>query len=406
MAEALVFDLDTMLDLSALASERRRARWSEMQAHLDQVVPYTTPNASIPVLELTREVHDRGLKVGVLSNLPKPVARGLAEKFKTSCNKLIDASEGLEIGPEPAAVQTICERLDVRPEATVVVGASMPLFGAAARAGALSAGVAWAGAGREGWGGWQPDLRLGSPEDVIAAGEDATAMRPLAEVMVEGRLPRLHWGSLIEVNDGVFAAGRYFSSTDRRLAQHKLSGVIVASKASPGAAALLGEILGDIAGRVPLPEADLVVSVPGRADADFDRFSVARAGIAESLGARDGRGVLRMVRDCENYLDLDRDQRRMANQGRFRATRKLAGERVALIDGVMTTGAMTRACARELLGSGASEVWTIVAGVSQDAFQRECPSCGKGMMRRVFGRFGPLYVCTRRSCDHTERWDG
>jgi hypothetical protein len=225
----------------------------------------------------------------------------------------------------------------------VVVGASMPLFGAATRASALSAGGAWAGAGREGWGGWQPDLRLGSPEDVIAAGDGAAAMRPLAEVMVEGELPRLHWGSLIEVSDGVFAAGRYFSSTDRRLAQHKLSGVIVASKASPGAAALLGEI---------------------------------------------------------------RDQRRMANQGRFRVTQELAGERVVLIDGVLASGAVTRACTRELLGAGASEVWTLVAGVSQDAFQRECPRCGEGMMQRVFGKFGPLYVCTKRRCKYTERWDG
>jgi len=406
MVGAVVFDLDTLLDLTPLATERRQARWAEMAARLDEVVPYSMPDGSIEVLELTRWVHELGVKVGILSDLPGPVARGLAEKFQTSCNKMLDAAEGLPPEPEPARVEVLCERLEVPSRATVVVGASMPSFGAAARAGALSAGVAWAGAGVNGWGGWQPDVRLHEAADVVEVSEKGAAMRPLAEVLVEGEPPAVHWGSVIEVAEGVFAAGRYFTGTDRRLSSHKLSRVIADSKASPGAATLLGEILADVAGRTELPGADLVVSVPGRPDAELDRFGVARAGIAEALGAEDGHGVLAMVKDCENYLQLDRDQRRMANHGRFRATRDLAGERVVLIDGVMTTGAVTRACARELLGAGAGEVWTLVAGVSQDAFERECPSCGVGMMRRVYGRFKPYYACTKRACDHWERWDG
>jgi phosphoglycolate phosphatase-like HAD superfamily hydrolase/pyrimidine operon attenuation protein/uracil phosphoribosyltransferase len=406
MVGAVIFDLDTLVDLAPLATVRRQARWAEMAARLDEVVPYPTPDGSIEVLELTRWVHELGVKVGVLTDLPGPVAKGLAERFQTSCNKMIDASEGLPVGPEPAGIEVLCERLEVPCGATVVVGASMPFFGAAARTGALSAGVSWAGAGLNGWGGWQPDVRLGKADDVVEVSEMGAAMRPLAEVLVEGESPTVHWGSVIEVSDGVFAAGRYFTGTDRRLSTHKLSRVISASKASAEAARLLGEILAGVAERTELPETDLVVSVPGRPDAELDRFGVARVGIAEALGAKDGRGVLAMVKDCENYLDLDRDQRRMANHGRFRATRELAGERVVLIDGVMTTGAMTRACARELMGAGAGEVWTLVAGVSQDAFERECPSCGVGKMRRVYWRFGTLLACTKRNCDYRERWDG
>jgi hypothetical protein len=232
-------------------------------------------------------------------------------------------------------------------------------------------------------------------------------MGPIGEVLAEGIEPVLHWGSLTAVNEGVFAAGRYFTSTDRRLAGHKLSRLIVKAKANRGPAARLGEILAEAAWAPGLPGVDLVVSVPGRADADFDRFEVARAAIAESLDAKDGRGALVMVRECENYIDLDRDQRRMANQGRFSAARGLDGETVLLIDDVITSGSQTRACQRELLSAGAGEVWTLVAGASQDPLQRPCPNCGEGVMRRVFGRSGaPFYACSRFNCKHTERWDG
>jgi predicted amidophosphoribosyltransferase len=156
-----------------------------------------------------------------------------------------------------------------------------------------------------------------------------------------------------------------------------------------------------------LPSADLVVSVPGRADADFDRFEVGRAAVAESLGAEDGVDALVMVRECENYTDLDRDQRRMVNHGRFSASRDLNGETVVLLDDVITSGSQARACQRELLGAGAGAVWTLVAAASQEPLQRPCPSCGEGVMRRVFFRGGgTFYGCSRFNCKHTERWDG
>lgn len=406
MVGAVIFDMDTLLDLGALSTERRRARWSEMRKRLDEVVPYEPPEGSAPALELTRRVHEQGVKVGILTDLPGPIAKGLAEKFRTSCNKLIDASEGLPIGPDPAGVEAMCERLGVPAKTTLVVGGSMPFIGAAANAGARSAGVAWAGAGLDGWGGWQPDIRVRTPGDLVNASAAGAAMGAVAEVLAAGETPVIHWGSLIAVADGVFAAGRYFTSTDLRLAAHKLSGLIIASKANLKAANRLGAIMAEVASQTNLLEADLVVAVPGSPDAAFERLGPARVGIARALGARDGRRALTMTKTCENYLDLDRDQRRMANQGRFQAPRKLEGERVLLIDAVMTTGAMTRACARELLAAGAGEVSTLVAGVSQDALQRQCPRCGEGMMRRTFGRFGPLYACTKRSCDYTERWDG
>jgi predicted amidophosphoribosyltransferase len=406
MVGAVVFDLDALVDISPLSEERRRARWKQMGSRLDEVKPYPAADGSIAPTELTRVAHEEGARVGVLSDLPGPIARGLAERFGVSCNKLIDASDGYTAGPDPQALEAMGERLGVEAADSIVVGSSKRIFGAAANAGARSAGVSWAGSGLEGWGGLQPDIRLQAPEDLAGALERGAAMGPVAETMAEGVEPSLHWGSVIEINEGVFAAGRYFTATDRRLARHKLSGMIVRAKANRGPAARLGEILAASARAPGLPSAEVVVSVPGRADADFDRFEVARAGVAESLGAKDGAGALVMVRECENYIDLDRDQRRTVNHGRFSATQGFDGETVLLIDDVITSGSQTRACQRELLSAGAGAVWTLVAAASQDPLQRRCPSCDQGVMRRVFGRSGAFYACSRFNCKHTERWDG
>jgi len=96
----------------------------------------------------------------------------------------------------------------------------------------------------------------------------------------------------------------------------------------------------------------------------------------------------------------------MANHGRFEATQQLDGRTVVLIDDVITSGSQARACARELIAAGAGEVWAFAAAASQDPLLRTCPHCGNGSMRRVYGRVGAFYVCTRYGCNYTEPWDG
>lgn len=407
MVGAVVFDLDSLVDVSPLAVERRSARWEEVRARLDEARAYPPRGGSIAPDELTRVAHQEGAKVGVLSDLPGPIARELAERFGLSCNKLIDASDGYPVGPEPEAIATMGERLGVEAEETIVVGSSVAVFCASAIAGARSAGVAWAGTGRDGWGGWQPDIRLQDAEDVAVALDLGAAMGPIGEVLAAGEEPALHWGSVIAVDEGVFAAGRHFSSTDRRLAGHRLTALIAGAKTGRMEAAELAEILAAAAQAPELPGADVVVSVPPRPIAEFDRLAPARAAVAASLGAKDAGGALAMVRECEGYIDLDRDKRRMANHGRFSATYGFDGETVVLLDDVITSGAQARACRRELLAAGAGEVWVLVAAASQDPLQRRCPSCGQGVMQRVFGSRTrrPFYGCSRYACKHTERWD-
>jgi predicted amidophosphoribosyltransferase len=406
MAGAVVFDLDALVDLSALSAERRGARWGEMRGRLDEARPRTRPGDSLAMPELPAWAVELGTKVGIVTDLPKPVAEALVNEFDVECDELIDASAEFAAGPNPEAMQAMAERLGVASAEILAFGSSPADFSAAGNAGACSAGVSWAEAGGDGWNGWRPDIGLRSADSVVDAIEAGPAMRPIAEVLAEGGVPVAHWGSLLRLGDSTFAAGRHFSATDRRLAAHELSKLILRAKDGPAAAERLGEIIGEAAGLPDLPGADLVVSVPGGRNATFDRFAVARVRVAEKLGARDGGGALEMVKPCDNYTDLDRDQRRMANHGRFSATTPLDGESVVLIDDVITSGSQTRACRRELLSAGASAVWALTAAASQDPLRRECPHCGGGVMRRVYGRIGPFYACTRFGCDYTEPWDG
>ncbi len=69
------------------------------------------------------------------------------------------------------------------------------------------------------------------------------------------------------------------------------------------------------------------------------------------------REALRKVRRTAEQARLGREQRLTSQRGAFTVAAPLAGERVLLIDDVMTTGATARECAITLLTGGAGEVW-------------------------------------------------
>jgi ComF family protein len=79
-----------------------------------------------------------------------------------------------------------------------------------------------------------------------------------------------------------------------------------------------------------------------------------------------GAGVVRRVRYTETQTQLSRAEREanVLNAFKPRSAHELHGEKVVLVDDVMTTGATTSACARALREGGAGDVcvWTVARG--------------------------------------------
>ncbi len=399
MVAALVCELEVLLDLEPISAARARADWTAAR-RLAAGVAARDALAGLAPVELVQWAAELGSAVGVLSDLPGPLARSLLERFELRPAAALDASAGHQAPPRPDSLAALIGALGAPAAETVALGARPAHLIAATRAGAVAAGAGWvAAAAPDRW----PDLALASPAAVLDALGAAASMRPLGEVLADGAQPLVHAGSLIELPAGGRGCGRYYSASDRRLAGHRLGDLVIASKQRPAAMRALARVLAAGAVAAGLGQVDLVASIPGARG--LDRFGPAREAVAAALGAR-AADLIEMRRAVEGYTALDRERRRSVNEGRFAVRGELAGERVLLIDDVYTSGAQSRACARALLAAGAGEVRVLVAAVSQEPVQRECPRCGAGVMRRVAGEYAVFYGCTNFHCRHTERWDG
>jgi len=89
--------------------------------------------------------------------------------------------------------------------------------------------------------------------------------------------------------------------------------------------------------------------------------------IARHLGGRLEIESCSRERDAPPQAGLDREARRRNVRGAFRCNRSFAGERVAVVDDVMTTGATLDALARALKDAGAASVVNWVVCRTADA---------------------------------------
>lgn len=114
-------------------------------------------------------------------------------------------------------------------------------------------------------------------------------------------------------------------------------------------------------------QADCIVPVPLSSQRLRERGYNQAVEIARHLGGKLELDACARERDAPPQAGLDREARRRNVRGAFRCKRAFAGEHVAVVDDVMTTGATLDALAGALKAAGAAKVtnW-IVCRTSSD----------------------------------------
>jgi ComF family protein len=122
----------------------------------------------------------------------------------------------------------------------------------------------------------------------------------------------------------------------------------------------LARPLGELLAELVLPPAELVVPVPLSLGSLRERGFNQTLLIARPLAKRRRlpleRGLLFKKKETPPQSSLSRSARLRNLRGTFAVKEALDGERILLVDDVITTGATASECARALLRAGASEV--------------------------------------------------
>jgi hypothetical protein len=317
---------------------------------------------------------------------------------------VITGSDSFPTKPDPTSLRAIAEELGVAVEDCMMVGDDAADVGAAQNAGALSVGVAWSRKAPEGWRRCWPDVAAARPDRVIDAIENPGRRQAFAEATLAGEEPLWHWGSLVRLGGGVYCAGRYFTTTDRRHPDAALSRLIIEGKEDPDAAERIAEMMSRLANTTwKGTDVDLITSVPSSPGEKYDRFGAIRAALAEATGVRQSGEVLTQLHGDDDYKSHGPEERIERARDRFDSA-VLNGERVLLLDDVITSGGQTNDCRRAMLAKGAEEVIVLAFAVTQDRLHRECPQCG-GLLRLVTSGYKPFIGCSNYGllgCTHKE----
>jgi len=119
--------------------------------------------------------------------------------------------------------------------------------------------------------------------------------------------------------------------------------------------------LGALLAGVDLPAVDAVVPAPlslgSLRERGFNQALLIGRALAESLRVEFRAWLLEKKKDTPPQVSLTRSERLINLRGAFRAREKLRGERILLVDDVITTGATVAECSKVLLKAGAGEVY-------------------------------------------------
>ena len=157
---------------------------------------------------------------------------------------------------------------------------------------------------------------------------------------------------------GARAPFRYAPPVDRLIQNLKYHGRLELSR-------LLGKYLAAYLQNLNEPRPDVIVPVPLHTSRLRQRgynqsLEIART-VSKHMALPINRNDAERIRDTAPQTDLPRDQRRKNVRGAFKSSAAFSGQRVAILDDVMTSGHTVNALAQSLLRSGAVEVrvWVV-----------------------------------------------
>jgi ComF family protein len=156
------------------------------------------------------------------------------------------------------------------------------------------------------------------------------------------------------------------AATSWRLRRRARSGSTKELCALSYVSARMGQLLRAAQGRAPLDTATRIVPVPLHAERERERGFNQAARLARSLATLsrlplDEWSVVRTAHTSLHRAGMDARARRETVEGAFQVERPrlIAGERILLVDDVLTTGATVSSCAQALKAAGAEDVFVL-----------------------------------------------
>jgi ComF family protein len=152
-----------------------------------------------------------------------------------------------------------------------------------------------------------------------------------------------------------------YDATIAALAYDFPADVLVHALKFRGELALAGLLGGMLSQKISRHEVDSVIPVPLSAARLRERGYNQSVEIARQFGAKLDLALCVRERDTPAQMDLPYAERKRNVRGAFRCARALSGERIAVVDDVMTTGATLNEVATVLKQAGAARVvnWVV-----------------------------------------------
>jgi predicted amidophosphoribosyltransferase len=333
----------------------------------------------------------------------------LLRQFDVVYDCLVAYEDTKQHKPDPEPINKALAELGVAADHAFHLGDAPADQEACYHAGVLSIGALWGVQNLGDFSSSAPDVLLARPDALLTL---APHQFYVADALARGYEPMMHGGSILQCGgDPVrYSLGRYFKTEDARHAGDAFCAKVLALKNDDGPAPLFGRALAEFLAHLDWrPSA--IVPVPPKPSQTRNRFAAVLANLEPTLG--EGTDImldgLTCVKEIEGYKKMSALQRAAAMPGTFETKYRWDGDRVLLIDDVLTTGETVAECARVLLADGAKEIRIVTLGKDQRSYARElCPQCDRPLSVKTNGKSGAqFWGCTgyRRnapdSCNYT-----